>query len=125
MNKKNILSGILFILVIGVIVAIIAYAGTSHSRYSKETLTGLAQALATKGITMYGAEWCPHCQAQKALFGDTFKLIPYVECPENEKLCLDKGVRGYPTWITADGTKYEGEQSLEKLAEISGFDLTK
>lgn len=123
MNKKNILSTAVFIVIVGVIVALIAYFGAPHSKYSKETITGLAQALAAKGITMYGAEWCPHCQAQKALFGDAFKLVPYVECPENEKICLDKGVRGYPTWITPDGKSYEGEQTLETLAQLSGFNL--
>jgi glutaredoxin len=65
---------------------------------------------------MYGAEWCPHCKREKALFGSSWKYVPYVECPENTKLCLDKGVKGYPTWIAADGTKYEGEQGLEKIS---------
>ena len=59
----------------------------------------LARCLADKGVTMYGAEWCSHCQNQKNMFGEAFKLIPYVECPKNPAQCLAAGVRGYPTWI--------------------------
>lgn len=58
-----------------------------------------AQCLTDKGFVMYGAAWCSHCQAQKALFGDSFKNIKYVECPDNINFCLDKGIKGYPTWI--------------------------
>lgn len=58
-----------------------------------------AKCLTDKGFAMYGAVWCSHCTAQKALFGDSFKYIKYVECPDNINLCLDKGVQGYPTWI--------------------------
>jgi glutaredoxin len=123
--KKNIISIVSFVGIILIIAGIIAYVAQPKSAYSEQILTSLAQAIASKGITMYGAEWCPHCQAQKALFGKAFSYVPYVECPKNEKICLDKGVRGYPTWITPDGTKYEGEQNLAKLAELSGFSLTK
>ena len=68
-----------------------------------------AQCLAEKKVTMYGAVWCSHCQAQKKEFGSAFKYVPYVECPENTKLCTDKGVEGFPTWITNDGKKLVGE----------------
>jgi hypothetical protein len=57
-----------------------------------------AKCLTEKGWTMYGAEWCGHCKDQKALFGDSFQYIKYVECPNNTQLCLDKGINGYPTW---------------------------
>ena len=58
-----------------------------------------AKCLTEKGLTFYGAEWCSHCKEEKALFGDSFKYIKYVECPENTQLCLDKNIQGYPTWI--------------------------
>ncbi len=90
-----------------------------------------AKCLAEKNITMYGAEWCVHCQNQKKLFGNSFQYVPYIECPENTKLCIDKGVEGYPTWIfpstnsgqAPEGKKFEGEQTLEKLSQESGCAL--
>ncbi len=89
-------------------------------------LDGFAQCLAEKQITMYGAEWCPHCQNEKRAFGESFQYVPYVECPDNPRLCLEKGIQGYPTWIFPDGTKrLEGEQGLERLSQESGCILGK
>ncbi len=88
-------------------------------------VTALAQCLADKKVTMYGAYWCSHCQSQKKLFGDSFKYIPYVECTENDgKVCIAKGIQGFPTWLVPDAngkeTPYEGEQSFEALSKASG-----
>ena len=88
-----------------------------------------AQCVASKGLTMYGAYWCPHCKAEKARFGTSFQYVPYVECTKEVKLCTDKGVKGYPTWImegaasTSTQTRFEGELGLEKIAEITGCEL--
>lgn len=107
------------------IVLLFAFSFLLLSRRPGETKNydEFAKCLASKQLTMYGADWCPHCQNEKKHFGDSFKYVSYVECPNNTKLCLDKGVKGYPTWIDANGSKYEGEQGLNKLAEISGCKL--
>lgn len=75
-----------------------------------------AQCIASKNVTMYGAYWCSHCQNQKRLFGVSFKYVPYVECTQDVKKCEEQKVNGYPTWIFADGGRFEGEISLENLA---------
>ena len=85
----------------------------------------LAKELTAKGMVMYGAYWCPHCNEQKELFGDAVKYIDYVECDAkganaNPDECVAKGVSGYPTWIYQD-QKHEGKQSLDQLAKIVGF----
>ena len=72
---------------------------------------------------MYGAAWCPHCQAQKKLFGDSFSKIKYIECPDQPQLCLSEDIQGYPTWKLPDGTKLEGQQTLEKLSQSSSCPL--
>ncbi|RZM77849.1 glutaredoxin family protein [Leptolyngbya iicbica] len=86
----------------------------------------LANHLTAQDATMYGAFWCPHCQDQKALFGDAEDQVPYVECdPEGEdaqpELCQAKEIQGYPTW-EIDGELYPGTRSLEELAQLSGFE---
>jgi glutaredoxin len=86
----------------------------------------LANHLTAQEATMYGAFWCPHCQDQKALFGDAADQVPYVECdPEGEnaqpELCQTKDIQGYPTW-EIDGELYPGTRSLEELAQLSGFE---
>lgn len=98
-------------------------SNTTDTQQSVSNLDSFAQCLASKNLTMYGAEWCSHCKKEKSRFGSSFKYVPYVECPENVQLCLAKGVNGYPTWIDAGGTLYEGEQGLEGLAKISGCEL--
>jgi hypothetical protein len=81
------------------------------------------------GATFYGAFWCPHCQAQKALFGKSAKKLPYIECstPDGRsqlQVCIEKEVKTYPTWHFADGTIKTGEQSLVALSEATNCPIT-
>lgn len=83
-------------------------------------LDGFAQCLKTSGAEFYGAFWCPHCQAQKALFGSSVKYVPYIECsnPDNTQtqICIDKKIVSYPTWIFKDNSILSGEIPLATLA---------
>lgn len=127
MNKlliKFIIIGILIIL--GIITAILFFPRESKS----ETFDAFAQCLAQKKITMYGADWCPHCENEKKAFGDSFRFVPYVECPNDPKQCLAAGINGYPTWIfpasLTNGQSEKrlvGEQGIKKLSEESGCSL--
>ncbi|MGD1860474.1 MAG: vitamin K epoxide reductase family protein [Leptolyngbyaceae cyanobacterium] len=87
----------------------------------------LAAYLKDSGAAMYGAYWCPHCHDQKQLFGEAAaKEIPYVECAEDgqnsqAQLCRSvDGLTGFPTW-EVDGELLVGAQSLETLADASGY----
>lgn len=87
-----------------------------------------AKCLGEKGLTFYGAYWCPHCQAQKALFGKSVKYLPYVECAvadssDQAQACKDAGVTGYPTWTGPDGWRMEQQLELTDLAKESGCQL--
>ena len=120
MNKKT-------LIIAGVIILAIIFAGFYFTKPAAKTinsaLDNFAQCLASKNITMYGAAWCSHCQNEKGGFGDSFKFVPYVECPNDPQKCLDKGIVGYPTWIFPDGKKLIGEQGMEKLSQESGCAL--
>ena len=85
----------------------------------------LARHLRESGAVMYGAYWCPHCQEQKALFGDAARDLPYVECDPNgvngrPDLCEKAGVKAFPTWVVGD-KRLEGVQTPGALAEASKF----
>ena len=74
------------------------------------------------GVVFYGAFWCPHCNNNKEMFGNSKNLLPYVECSTEDgqgqvQVCKDEGITGYPTWKFADGTKLPGEITLETLAQ--------
>lgn len=101
-------------------------------RYQSQpgALDSFAQCLKDKGAIFYGAFWCPHCQNQKAMFGKSAKLLPYVECSTTDgrsqlQICKDKKIEGYPTWEFTDGSRESGEVSLERLAEKTGCELIK
>src|SRR3989344_5238531 len=83
-----------------------------------------ATCLKDEGSLFYGAFWCPHCQNQKAMFGKSAKLLPYIECstPDGKSqlpVCTQVGIEGYPAWIFPDGTRESGEVSLARLSELS------
>ena len=122
MSEKKIFISMIGLLILGTIVTVI-FRSNSGPVVVSTKYDDFAQCLATKNLTMYGAVWCSHCKAQKELFEDSFKYVPYVECTETPDKCLAKEVQAYPTWIDKNGEKYTGEQSLEKLAEISGCTL--
>lgn len=93
-----------------------------------------AQCIKDKGAIFYGAFWCPHCQNQKARFGKSAKLLPYVECstPDGKgqlPICEEKKITTYPTWYFASSTAvggYEiavGEIEMEDLASKTGCTL--
>ncbi len=86
---------------------------------------GLAKHLSRRGAKMYGSYKCPHCNAQKALFGAASKYVDYVECdPEGpntrSNLCFSRGIMNYPTW-EINGKYYEGAKSLADLSQLSGY----
>ncbi|GJP52723.1 hypothetical protein CLOM_g11811 [Closterium sp. NIES-68] len=90
----------------------------------------LAKHLSNVGAKLYGAFWCSHCYEQKQAFGaEASKYLPYVECyPEGfragvklAKACQDVNIEGFPTWII-DGKVLPGEQDLDELARLTGFD---
>jgi len=116
MNKTSaIIGGVGLVVVAGIAWGIFFREASPAGAYDT-----LAQCLTEKGAVMYGAEWCPHCQNEKKAFGDSFRFVSYVECPDDPQKCLAAGINGYPTWIFPDGRKLEGEQGLKKLSQESG-----
>lgn len=109
------------------VVGIVVYAVQQQSAPAK--YDQFAQCLTDKGVKMYGAWWCPHCQNQKALLGKSFKKINYIECSspgsqEMNQICKDAKIEGYPTWEFKDGSRVSGEQTLEFLGTKSNCSLT-
>jgi len=89
----------------------------------KVNLDVFAQCLADKSVTMYGTEWCVYCQKEKALFGDSFRLVPYVDCGKEPGKCTENKIENTPTWLFPDGHRLIGLQTLEKLSQESSCPL--
>lgn len=111
------------ILLIIIVLILVALFFIFRSGPANAELDNFAQCLADKNVTMYGAYWCAHCQNQKAAFGNSFRLVPYVECTKDPNKCLAAGIEGYPTWIFSSGKKLVGEKSFQELSVESGCPL--
>ena len=72
-------------------------------------------------FTMYGVDWCGHCQKTKP---EVQKLkanppnqcgVNIIDCEKNSELCEKKNIKGYPTCelTKSDGTNvpYSGERT--------------
>lgn len=128
MNK--IITGLVWV---AVGIAIIWGAGAvvlknrSEVKSVSSALDGFAMCLTDKGVKMYGADWCPHCQNQKKAFGSSFKFIDYTRCEldGNKQKCENSGIKGYPTWVFSSGERIEGEASFYDLSNKSGCEYKK
>ncbi len=123
MEKKKIIYTIIFIIIgIGLAVFLSMYQSKGTGKYDE-----LAQCVKDSGAKFYGAFWCPHCADQKRLFGQSAKLLPYIECSNPDRsqnqTCVDAKITGYPTWEFKDGTRRVETIEPEKLAELTQCSL--
>ncbi|MEK7188209.1 MAG: hypothetical protein AAB691_05190 [Patescibacteria group bacterium] len=123
-RKSDFTFWIVIVVVLAAIIGWAVYSNNAPGQYDQ-----FAQCLKDNGAKFYGAFWCPHCQNQKAMFGNSARLLPYVECstPNREQLaiCNNAKVQSYPTWRFADGTELTGEIPLSQLAEKTSCVLPK
>jgi hypothetical protein len=129
MSQIKIFFGIIIFLVLGTIITV--FVRSSSGAVVSGKYDGFTQCLKDKGAVFYGAFWCSHCQAQKKVFGSSAHLLPYVECSTADasgqlKICADKKIQSYPTWMLADGTIIPDDSpngagvKLETLAAKTG-----
>jgi len=128
MNNAKIFFLIIGLLILGVLTTVVIRGGGATTSAEPGKYDAFASCLSEKGAVFYGAFWCPHCQDQKKLFGTSAKLLPYVECstPNGQgqlQVCIDKEIKGYPTWDFADGERMNAVLQLEQLAEKTSCPL--
>jgi hypothetical protein len=109
--------------IIGIVfVAFVVWLVITPGKVKVSVYDGFAQCIKASGTTFYGAFWCPHCQAQKKMFGTASQYLPYVECSapngkDQLAVCTTAGVSSYPTWVFPDGSRLSGEVALNTIAE--------
>jgi len=116
----------IIIAIVIVVAFAVAYYFIRHRQTSR--LDAFARCLTAKQAKMYGAYWCPHCEEQKEKFGSSFEYAPYVECGIKGSnaiaaVCTEAGIKRFPTWVFAEGTRVEGAHELEFLGEQTGCSL--
>jgi cyclophilin family peptidyl-prolyl cis-trans isomerase len=90
-----------------------------------QDLVAFAKALTAAGVKFYGADWCPVCTAQKALFQDGANYLDFIEVtnPDREfnSIAQSLQITSMPTWIFPDQTRAVGLQTLAELSTQSGI----
>lgn len=119
MVSKKIVLGLALVAVIALLYLLVGGA-QAKGQYDE-----FASCLTSKGAKMYGAYWCPHCVDQKKAFGNSWRLVNYVECslPNNAgstPACNAAKIDSYPTWEFAGGKRIGGVLSLQQLAGETG-----
>ena len=118
--------------IIAAVVIILAGAGFFYFKQSSgpgpTNYDSFAKCLTEKGVKMYGAFWCTHCQNQKKAFGSSWQYVDFVECstPDGKSQmgeCSAAEIKGYPTWDFGNGTRREGEVSFSEIGKLSGCAL--
>ena len=84
-------------------------------------LDAFAQCITDSGATLYGAWWCPHCEAQREMFGTSEQYLPYQECslPSSKSqnlVCKKAGIE----CSLYEGTKHS---SSSQLVNEYGYNL--
>lgn len=112
-----------------VVLLLLAGAYLAGRYYRNHKYDNFAQCLASKQAKMYGLYWCPHCADQKAMFGASFRYVPYVECAikgsphELAPGCKVAGVTLFPSWQFGMDPPHEGVLTLQTLSQKTGCKL--
>lgn len=125
--KHLALGGAVTICVMIILFLLIQFSSEPEGEYDK-----FARCIVDSGAKMYSAWWCSHCQNQKDIFGDSFKILEdggvNVECsPDGIQTfsaeCLELGIRGTPTWRFSNGNELGGFLTLPRIAEETGCEI--
>ena len=104
-KKKTIAITVVVLLILG---SLLTYNWLSPGKYDS-----FAKCLKEKGAVMYGENLCQYTNAQKNMFGKSFKYINYE---------VEKDLNKRPTWII-DGKTYETVQSFQRLSALTGCEI--
>ncbi len=85
-----------------------------------EDLAEFVECLSGVNFVIYGANWCGYTASLVNMLGGWEAVEPiYVECVEQEELCQEKQIAGYPT-ILINGEYYQKARTFKDFSEATG-----
>ena len=112
-NKKIIIISIVSVLLVLAGIGIgVGFVNTNKPGQ----LDNFAKCLTEKGAVMYGAPLCKYTAGQKAMFGNSMRLIDYRDFTK------DPNVEITPTWLI-NGAYYQNVQTFDRLSALTGCPL--
>ncbi len=118
MNQRKLL--IIISLLVGLFALILFFGVFAKDNGQTGNSNNLVSCLAEAGMVIYGSRTCPACTALANSFGGYEEIEEiYIECTEDEALCAQEGITGYPT-TKINGQAYNGARTLEGIAQATG-----
>src|SRR3989338_1760590 len=112
-NKKIIIISIVSVLLVLAGIGIgVGFVNTNKPGQ----LDNFAKCLTEKGAVMYGAPLCKYTAGQKAMFGNSMRLIDYRDFTK------DPNVEITPTWLI-NGAYYHNVQTFDRLSALTDCPL--
>ncbi len=101
-------------------------AKEAYTYQDLEKIKQFVDCLDSKGVKIYGANWCGWTKrlVVETLGGFDIAAPIYVECTEQEEICSQEGISGFPT-IKINGEVYKGQRTFEGFAEATGCEILK
>lgn len=125
-QKQILISVLIFLVTAAVLVGFYFLMNRGSSSEKPKDMEAFTKCLSDGGVKIYGASWCPHCQNQKKMFGDSIKNI-YIECyPDGNTLtdiCKQAGINGFPTWEFQNGKRLSGGLTFQQISDNSNCPL--
>ena len=88
-----------------------------------DDLVAFAKAIDAAGLQLFGAAWDPDTTQQRRLFEDGADYLSFVEVTGPDRtpnvFASLNNITVVPTWIRPDGTRLEGLQTLQQLADFA------
>lgn len=124
---------VLFVAVLVGLVGFFMIANSTESQQAEErnktdperiAMNEFVQCLAEEDVVVYGSETCPACFRFAQQFGGYDVIDPiYVECSKDREACAANMQTGFVPEVQIDGNVLEGDNSLERLAQVTGCKL--
>ena len=90
----------------------------------ENTMDEFVQCLIDKGVVVYASETCPACSSFAQMFGGYEKVKNlFVLCGEETERCISEMLTNYVPEIQVNEEVYQGQRSLEGLAEVTNCNL--
>ena len=103
------------VLIIIIVIAVVTFARPGP-------YDSFAKCLSVKKVEVYGSmSWCKYTQAQKAMFGKSFKYLNYYDVAEWPADTYGD-IKVTPTWIV-NGELYPNVQDFERLSALTGCQI--
>jgi hypothetical protein len=111
MNKKSWITKIVILAVVILVIIIL-------TRSSNGSTEELAKCIG-ENSELYIQLGCHACESQEDMFGENYQYLTTIDCFYNQEECIDKEIKGTPTWII-NGQEYLGSKSIEELKNLTG-----